>query len=207
MYRSLLTLCTASLLLTGCIDYTPTPKSMVSMQERSFHYTLAESSNEIEPYAWEELENALKSLPLKYIDKAEIITNRSNFIHTKGYEQIELALWRKGLASGQVLYSAYDLKEEPAATRVTLHYKGISYPKRCTDWRHSAVANHDNSVMSNFGCASTVNLGHMVADQSHLMESVGNHRTEMNSAISAVERYHSGEFVQQANGNAEAVSK
>ena len=182
-------------MVSACTDYTPTKKSMVSTQEKTFHYGLLEETLEIEPYAWEELENALKPIPLKYMEEVEVITNRPGFIHTQGYEKVQLAIWRKGLESGQVLYTAFT-DENPASVKVAVRYRGISYPKRCSDWRHSPIMNHDNSAMSNFGCASTVNLGHMLANQNDLMESRGDHSGQMESSVTAVEKFYRGELTQ-----------
>lgn len=204
MLRYLITSCVALSLLSGCVDYTPTPKSMVSTQEKVFHYSLSEETSELEPYAWEELESDIKTIPLSYVEGADIITNRHNFIHTKGYEQISLALWRSGLNTEQVRYVAFDDESAPVV-KVAVYYKGISYPDRCPDWRHSAAVNHDNSVMSNYGCASAINLGHMVANKQHLLESIGKHNAETESSVNAVERYYKGDFVAEAAENSAAV--
>ncbi|MDG1286365.1 MAG: CpaD family pilus assembly lipoprotein [Rickettsiales bacterium] len=182
-------------MVTACADYTPTEKSMVSTQEKVFHYGLVEETFEIEPYAWEELENALKPMPLKYMEEVEIITNRPEFIHTDGYEKVQLAIWRKGLESNQVLYTAFKGKN-PASVKVAVRYRGISYPKRCSDWRHSPIINHDNSAMSNFGCASTINLGHMLSNQNDLLESRGQHHGQMESSVAAIEKFYQGGLTQ-----------
>lgn len=44
---------------------------------------------------------------------------------------------------------------------------------RCPDWRKSPSNNYSNSSHANFGCATEVNLGHMVADPRDLIRGTG----------------------------------
>lgn len=71
------------------------------------------------------------------------------------------------------------------------------YPEHCPDWRHSASVNFDNSVASNWGCASAMNFGHMVANPHDLKMGRGGAKTGSESSVRAVERLNKGEITQK----------
>ncbi len=182
-------------ILTGCpqYDYTPTTKQMVSPQQNLYYFSLSDMDAEIEPYAWEELDNALAPINSNHLLEAEIITNRAEFLNRNGYQQLQNSLWRKGFSTQQV-NTVVIQDTAPAFASVAVRYRGISYPERCPDWRHSAVINYDNSAMSNFGCATATNLGLMLANPNDLLESHGDYRSLPESNIMPLERLYKGEI-------------
>lgn len=195
MVRDKILLLCAAALLCACTDnYVPSEKSMLTVKQDVYDYQLYGDSREVKAYAVDALENGLRSRPLKRIIGAEIISNDEEFIHSKGYEQIQLALWRKGLTSEVIHYAAVQ-NEAPLHVNVRVHYRDIGYPETCPNWAHSASHNYDNSRMSGHGCATTVNLGHMLERPEDLLDSRGSHNAVSESSVAAVERMHQGEFV------------
>lgn len=98
-----------------------------------------------------------------------------------------------------LLLSACGYDYTPTVKEVTATPDGkeVIMPQACPDWRHSATINYDNSAMSNFGCATAVNFGRQLAYPNDLLAGRGNTRAETESAVSTVERFYRGEFVQK----------
>jgi pilus assembly protein CpaD len=66
-------------------------------------------------------------------------------------------------------------------------------PPNCPDWTKSPLyGQHDNQVASNFGCATTTNLGLMVADPRDLTVGRVMGPEEGDPAIAAIARYRDG---------------
>lgn len=65
-------------------------------------------------------------------------------------------------------------------------------PPACPDWTKSPFESHDNVVASNFGCATTTNLGLMVADPRDLVVGRTLGPEEGDPAIAGIARYRAG---------------
>jgi pilus assembly protein CpaD len=65
-------------------------------------------------------------------------------------------------------------------------------PPACPDWTKSPFESHDNAVASNFGCATTTDLGLMVADPRDLVVGRTLGAEEGDPAIAGIERYRAG---------------
>lgn len=76
-------------------------------------------------------------------------------------------LRKRGLAAG-VDSGPPSVKLGPDAVQVTLVRHIVTLPN-CGDWSQHASYNHDNAHSPDFGCATTANLGMMVADPSVLV--------------------------------------
>lgn len=187
------------LLLNACsnhIDYTPTEKSMVNIEEKVFVYPLSEPDFSIQPYAWDEIENDLAFALPTSIKGIQIMSNRAAFAQSADYKKLYGTIAANAVNPNQISMMVFDDTVQIPTVHVVVSYKSISYPERCPDWRHSAVINYDNSVMSNHGCATAINLGHMLADKNHLLKSVGDQRPQTESSVMAVENYYRAEIRQ-----------
>lgn len=65
-------------------------------------------------------------------------------------------------------------------------------PPDCPDWKMSPTTTYSNSTHTNWGCASTVNLGQMVADPHDLVKGHGNRLSSTERAAKAINSYNSG---------------
>ena len=73
---------------------------------------------------------------------------------------------------------------------------GIAYPSPCPDWSHSSTINTDNSVYSNYGCATNTNLARQLAYPEDLDHASGSNATgpDTETTTRVLERYRAGEI-------------
>ena len=184
----------AVLLLTSCADYTPTEKSVTNSAEYHQHYALHPQNLTLGTYALEAMDRQLRSYPRALIQEATLQVNHADISKTNDYALAYHLLWSYGLTNAQITQREVIDGNAPAL-RFTLRVKEASIPPRCPDWRHSGVVNHDNSVMSNHGCATATNLYHMVKDQRDLLVGRGKIKAVTESATQAVELLYSRELI------------
>ncbi len=67
-------------------------------------------------------------------------------------------------------------------------------PHPCPDWSHNATVNYDNSLHSNFGCATNNNMAVQLADPWDLQQGVGSGTGNTDMGIRTIERYRAGEI-------------
>lgn len=68
----------------------------------------------------------------------------------------------------------------------------IVVPPHCPDWRTSPVTTNSNMPQANFACATTVNLGAMVADPRDLKKGSGKSSVDTQTAVKALQDYKNG---------------
>jgi pilus assembly protein CpaD len=80
----------------------------------------------------------------------------------------------------------------PADQLTVLVERYVVTPPTCPDWTKDPVADHENEVYSNFGCANVTNLGLMVADPRDLVIGRQMGPEVGNPALAGVARYRDG---------------
>ena len=75
--------------------------------------------------------------------------------------------------------------------RIDVQY-AVVVPPDCPDWRRDPVTTYSNTSQGNFGCATAVNLGAMVADPNDLVRGSGSVTPDTQRAVAVVDRYHAG---------------
>ena len=80
-----------------------------------------------------------------------------------------LAFVRNHGLNGPVDPAGSEAAPEDGGIRLTL-VRHVVTPPACRDWSKNPVADHANEPSSNFGCATTANLGLMVADPRVLLD-------------------------------------
>lgn len=70
----------------------------------------------------------------------------------------------------------------------------ITPPAPCPDWSHPNPGNYDNSVHSNFGCATAKNLAIQLADPADAVRGHGEKTGDTEAGVRAVQRYRAGEI-------------
>lgn len=69
----------------------------------------------------------------------------------------------------------------------------FAYP--CPDWSHASDINYDNSVHSNYGCATRNNLAQQLAYPQDLDRASGaDGRTDTEGTVRTIQRYRAGEI-------------
>jgi len=71
---------------------------------------------------------------------------------------------------------------------------GIVTLPHCPDWTHNASYNPDNSINSNFGCATATNEALMIADPMDLIEGRSDSTPDVQSDVAGITRYYNGEI-------------
>jgi pilus assembly protein CpaD len=80
----------------------------------------------------------------------------------------------------------------PADQLTVLVERYVVTPPNCPDWTKDPVADHDNEVYGNFGCANVTNLGLMVADPRDLVIGRQMGPEVGNPALAGIARYRDG---------------
>jgi pilus assembly protein CpaD len=75
--------------------------------------------------------------------------------------------------------------------QVNIAYASVISP-RCPDWRRSPITSYSNTSHGNIGCASTTNLGLMVADPRDLVHGEGNVSPDSQRNSTVIQNYRSG---------------
>ncbi len=92
-------------------------------------------------------------------------------------------------------YESIALTDDDRSGRVAVVVgRYVVTPPACPDWRKRADDDRGNTNFSNFGCATAVNLGLMVADPGDLVRGRRMGPAEGEFAARAIERYRKGEI-------------
>ena len=71
----------------------------------------------------------------------------------------------------------------------------VEYPYPCPDWSHASDINYDNSVYSNYGCATRNNLAQQLAYPEDLDRASGAAgATDTEATVRTIQRYRAGEI-------------
>lgn len=86
--------------------------------------------------------------------------------------------------------------------RVNSNHTVAQAPKDCPDWSYDYMANYRNSVLSNFGCASSTNLVRMVEDPNDLVAGTGDSGADAQRSSGVLEGYREPPGVAPSVGGA-----
>ena len=104
---------------------------------------------------------------------------------------IEQVLRREHLQLAEGSAPAGALMSSPGGVTLTVG-RYVVVPPNCPDWRKPSGFDPNNTVSSNFGCATETNLGLMVADPRDLVVGRSIGPGEGGRAAASVARYRSG---------------
>jgi pilus assembly protein CpaD len=132
-----------------------------------------------------------------FLDSAAVMPDDHVYVETGSDDR--LAAQRIGSVSHVLARRGIGAKVLPArdtgigADQIVIKVERyVVTPPNCPDWTKSPTENHDNTVASNFGCATTTNLGLMVADPRDLVVGRTLGPEEGDPAIAAIDRYRAG---------------
>lgn len=84
----------------------------------------------------------------------------------------------------------YDTTETLRGQNMAMQFKySVAAPPACPDWSQDAIANYDNLMHSNFGCATAINVGRQVADPMDLERGVGGQTFDSERNAVVLEQY------------------
>jgi pilus assembly protein CpaD len=132
-----------------------------------------------------------------FLDGARVTSE--DHVYLEVADSDKLAAQRIGAVSRALADRGIGAKVLPAADKevgadellVKVERYVVTLPD-CPDWTKSPYQFHDNKVGSNFGCATTTNLGLMVADPRDLAVGRTLGPQEGDPALLAIERYRAG---------------
>lgn len=191
-----------ALMTAGCgSDATPwspaaSPKeNHIALVHLDHDVAFAQSSVQIDTAALNGLEAFLDRNEIGYGDRIYVVASGGtpNPIATRRAETIALLLRREGLEPMVLPSAEWAGSPSPNAVRVLVHRFVVRTPG-CPDWRKPAKADYANTVSSNFGCATAVNLGLMVADPRELVEGHPEGPADGTREAAAVKRYRDGKI-------------
>jgi pilus assembly protein CpaD len=132
----------------------------------------------------------------EFIDSAQVTSDDHVYIEAP---RDQLAAQRIGQLAHHLSEHGIGAKTLPAKADVpadqlllVVERYVVTPPSNCPNWTKDPVANHENEVGSNFGCATVTNLGLMVADPRDLVIGRQMGPEEGGPGIAAVQRFRNG---------------
>lgn len=201
-YKTLLT-CGSLLLLPACstwdmhgqdpVDYYAEHpiKNRVTRKSEAHLVTFESGAEKLSKAEIERFRHNVNQRSMLSVEKVEINLPKAELHNKERRAALERVLKHLGYQSGGVTFTASEAVGRNQAV-VNLTFAEV-IPPDCPDWRKSPVHNYSNARHANFGCATEVNLGLMVADPRDLERGTG----ELPPALSergdrALRAYHAG---------------
>ena len=139
------------------------------------------------------------------VDDVEIQVHPSQMANAKREDYLKKLLSQMGIKRGQIQVVPMEEIERHDAN-IQVAYSAVTTP-RCPDWRSSPVTNYSNRTFTpNLGCASTVNLGLMVADPRDLVEGSGDNRPDTDNTTRAIQQYREGDTATGSESSSDSGS-
>ena len=210
MIRNILTV-TAALLLSACsshwdmqgVDpqeyYTQHPvENKVEVRHLLYSMAFTADRNRLTADAIEDFRSAISDARPEAVESIRVGLAPSQMGNDMRKEHIAKLLRGMGYHRKFVHFESTPGTAANAA-EVDIAYAAVVLP-HCPDWRKSPVTTFSNTPQPNFGCASTVNLGLMVADPRDLEKGTGENapNAERNSIV--IHNYKSGQDLTSSTG-------
>lgn len=130
---------------------------------------------------------ALKDISPTSVSQVEVQMDPVHMANMRRQQSLTRWLKARGYRTQQIAFvPTRDLVRNEV--KMIVNY-AVVVPPHCPDWRRSSVTTYSNSGQGNFGCASAVNLGAMVADPHDLVEGRGNITPDTERTAQAVRDY------------------
>lgn len=137
-----------------------------------------------------------------FIDIDPAVTGRE--LAAQRYAILHRHLTARGIVVRRMTHDPTVQTERPSDPRVATVYVGrfAVIPPQCPDWRKPSSSDFTNTQSSNFGCATALAFGQMLADPGDLVRSEPMGPADAARAALAIERYRKGETPGQDGGAA-----
>lgn len=117
-------------------------------------------------------------------------------------ERVAAYLKLKRLAAGFVIDD--DPKMSADTVRLVIHRYQVALPA-CPDWADRSGVTHDNQPSGNWGCATAVNLGLMIANPGDLVQGRDGGPGDGAAQVLGIQRYRKGETKPLLGGGASEI--
>lgn len=177
-----------ALLLAGCStagnwSEVQVPKQNKVEAVRLVHDVKFASGSQISNVEMAQLDGFIARHDLGYGDRVYVLLDNSTASSQRAKNVLNYmkahGITANGLAS---------VEAQPGMVRVVVN-RHIVVPPNCPDWSKPMTSDYSNTPMSNLGCATTANLGTMVADPSELIQGRNPGAVDAEGATGAVRRY------------------
>ncbi len=136
------------------------------------------------------LRSGLNDVSPTAVESVQVQFHPSQMSNQKRREHLAKLLRAMGYDRNAILFEPSGLLARDEA-RIDVSYAAVDAP-HCPDWRTSPVTTYSNTMQGNFGCATTVNHGLMVADPRELERGSGEWLFETDRAAQVVRDYRGG---------------
>lgn len=195
--HSLLCACAGlGLLLAACSTNdraasTPPPKELkVTYTELKLRTDFVHAGAAFAPGAAAKLDAFLDDAGVTSDDHVYLEAARGDRLAAQRIGRISRELTRRGIGARVLPAADEGVDTDQLLVKVERY---VVTPPKCPDWTKSPLyGQHDNQVASNFGCATTSNLGLMVADPRDLTVGRVMGPEEGDPAIASIARYRDG---------------
>lgn len=180
-------------------------KNTIETQYKSFNVKFANGQSRLSPAEIDRLSDNLHSISVMSVDSIEITTSKADSKNEARMTHLKRMLRNMGYVKDQYNMVAND-KIKAGEVALKLTYAVVVSPD-CPDWRTSPNTTHSNTTQANFGCATEVNLGRMVADPHDLVRGTqGEVNMDTVTATKALQNYHEGQVPSGSGGTSTAGS-
>lgn len=193
----------ALLLLTGCpgLDmqgndpreyYAEHPiKNSIESRSKTILVHFAAGQNRLSPAETDNLSDGLHPLSMAAVESIHIGYAPVDAKNEARRAHLKKMLRNMGYAKGSYAFSP-STALTAGEMQLDISYSIVISPD-CPDWRTSPVTTHSNTHQGNYGCASEVNLGMMVADPHDLVRGTEEAMPiDTITAAKSVQDYHEG---------------
>jgi pilus assembly protein CpaD len=174
-------------------------KNSIETQYKSISVKFAANQSRLSPAEIDRLSDNLHSISVMSVDSIEIATSKADNKNEARLSHLKRMLRNMGYIKGEYTSDVVE-KLKTGEMSLKLTYAVVVSPD-CPDWRTSPTTTHSNTSQANFGCATEVNLGRMVADPHDLVRgSQGEVNMDTVTATKAIQNYHEGQVSSGSGG-------
>jgi pilus assembly protein CpaD len=168
---------------TGNWTEVQAPKQNRVEPVRLVHDVRFPSGAQITPHEMAQLEGFITRHDLGYGDQVYVLTETGGALPQRTQNVLNYMK-----AHGIAAVGLPSVEAQPGLVRVVVN-RYVVVPPNCPDWSKPATADYSNTPMSNLGCATTANLGTMVADPRELIQGRQPGPADAEAATGAIRRY------------------
>ena len=155
---------------------------------RLLHDVRFAAGAQLSPTEGARLEDFLDRHDVGYGDRVYVLTETRG-----GSEQRTSNVVNYMAAQGIKAVPLASPEAEPGLVRVVVN-RYVVVPPNCPDWSKPATSDYGNTPMSNLGCATTANLGAMIADPGELIRGRTPGPADAEGSSGSIQRYRAGKI-------------
>ncbi|MBY0406989.1 MAG: CpaD family pilus assembly protein [Rickettsiales bacterium] len=171
----------------------------VSTQTQAHAVVFEKGASKLDKWEVSRFREAVFDKSMLSLQSAKVQLSRADMKNEQRKASIKKMFKFMGYTGHNITFEASDLAaQDQALVQLTF---AVVVPPNCPDWRMSPSHNFGNGETANFGCATAVNLGQMVADPRDLERGTGELPPALSERGDAVLRtYRTGGAATPASG-------